>query len=481
MIKLKRLPFFIIICALLMPKTALANYTQAQSLLLQTQSLPLQTQSLPQIQSELALVVCAQTGHIIYSHGDPHARAMPASMTKVMTALLLLESGAAWDDIIMHTSEAVFGIPRNSSHIYMSPGEVLTVSQALYAIMLPSANDVSNAIAEFISGDLESFNQLMNNRARELGAYNTNFTNAHGLPHADHFTTPYDMHLIMREALTHEKFVEVINTARFIIPPTAHQPQPRIIDNTNLMVRPTSPQFTLSIVGGKTGWTTPSGHTLVSYARQSETSVITVVMLAQRREDIFNDTRELINYAFDQFVPHTFFNASEFEQTIKTAQRSNHGVIVTGYADVFAQDNITLYIPKTLNPQNIQLTTILPERVLSPTPENFVVGSVSATLNGQVLAYAPLALTYATTPLDLNSLTGNAPRPFPAMIYDMSDYFILPGWLSNPTPATYAVLAAISITLIALIIKLFSLIGNKKRRRIYKSKKPQISKSYRYR
>ena len=240
----------------------------------------------PPLEAGLAIVVCAVTGHVLHAHGDPHQRAYPASMTKIMTALLLLESGADMDDQIFHSHAAIFGFNRDSSHIYMSPGETLTVWQALHAIMVPSANDVSNAIAEFVAGDMLTFAAMMTARAHELGATNTNFVNAHGLNHPDHFTTTYDMALIMREIIKHDYLLQVINTPRFIIPPTQVQRQPRILDNTNWMVRPTMPQFNLDIVGGKTGWTTPSGNTLVSYGRRGDIGLVSVVMQAPRREAI---------------------------------------------------------------------------------------------------------------------------------------------------------------------------------------------------
>ena len=253
------------------------------------------------IESDFHILVDVATGHIISGRGI-HERAYPASITKLMTALLLLESGADFDERIHHSQLAVFSIPRNTSNIAMDFDETLSVSQALHAIMLRSCNIVSNAIAEFVGGTMENFSIMMTARAHELGAINTNFTNAHGLNNPDHFTTAYDMHLIMREAITHPKLLEVIATVRYDIPPTEKQPEYRILFTTNRMITPTNAQFCPYIIGGKTGWTTPSGHTFVAYGRRGDIGLVSVVLGGHGvRDIIFTDTRKLMDYGFDNF------------------------------------------------------------------------------------------------------------------------------------------------------------------------------------
>ncbi|MDR2167162.1 MAG: hypothetical protein LBE35_04840 [Clostridiales bacterium] len=443
----------------------------------------------PALGAGLALVACAMSGHIIHAHGDPHQRAYPASMTKVMTALLLLESGAAMDDIIFHSHDAIFGFNRNSTHIYMSPGEGLTVSQALYAIMVRSANDVSNGIAEFVAGDLESFAEMMTTRAHELGAVNTNFTNAHGLNHPGHYTTPFDMYLIMREAIKHEKFLEVASTPRFVIPPTQFQHEPRIIDNTNLMVRPTSPHFTLDIMGGKTGWTTPSGHTLVSYGRRDDIGLISVIMAATARDMIFNDTRNLMNYAFEQFEEHEFFAAEDFSANIDLVQRGREGVIVIDSLPVVAERDIALNLPVGLDFAALNLEIVLPDRISAPSPANFNVGRVALTYNEQILDTIGLRTAAAGLPLsaaDLEALIPEPP-PQPAGLFDnLHEYFYLPSWLYSPGPFTYSLAAILALIILFVTVKFLKFAKNKKRRgriKTYSSKafKAHIAKNYKYR
>jgi len=441
------------------------------------------------IEAGLALVVCAKTGHIIYAHGDPHQLAFPASMTKVMTALLLLESGAQMDDIIFHSHEAIFGFNRQSSHLYMSVGETLTVSQALHAIMLPSANDVSNAIAEFVAGDLETFAAMMTARAHQLGAVNTNFVNAHGLPHSDQVTTPYDMHLIMREAIRHEKFLEVAGTPRFIIPPTELQPDIRIINNTNLMVRPTYPQFMHDIVGGKTGWTTPSGHTLVSYGSRGGIGLISVVMVADRREAIFNDTRTLMNHGFEQFEEHVIFETEYFERTIDLTQRGENGVKVIGTLPLTASRDIILQLPNFIDLDEIQKVITLPSRIAAPAAPNFPVGRITVTYGERVLDTIPIATLEGGTRLsedDFTALSAELPPQNQGMLESrgLHENFTFPSWLTDRTTLTYIIFAVLGLILIIGIAKLLKF-GKKRHRYLKphsnKNFKSHIAKNYKYR
>ncbi|MCL2621027.1 MAG: D-alanyl-D-alanine carboxypeptidase [Defluviitaleaceae bacterium] len=442
--------------------------------------------SLP-LEADLALMVDVATGQILYHRGDPHARALPASTTKVMTALLLLESGAEMDELVFHSPEAVYAIPRNSSHIAMNAGEVLTVSQALYAIMLPSANDVSNAVAEFVAGDMESFAQMMTQRAYELGAVNTNFVNAHGLPHDDHYTTLYDMYLIMAEAITHPEFLSVISSPRYRIPPTEHQPQPRFIDNTNLMIRPNYPQFSMDVVGGKTGWTTPSGHTFVSYGRREDVGLITVVMAAERRDIIFNDTQTMLNHGFNQFTQHQFFTASDFSVGVDLVQRSREGVIVIDYMPIVAQRDAGIYLPQTVDPEDVQIVLTLPNRITAPVYAGFQVGRVSITYNGRILDEVPLVTSQAgigLPPEALESLA-TATNPLQDIATTIADYYqdnFIPTWLTLENLIVGLASAVLAIVALILMIK-FLRFGKSRRRRGYygKSLKANLSKSYKYR
>lgn len=369
------------------------------------------------LESEFSILIDANTGHVLHEV-NMHGRAYPASITKVMTALLLLESGHDMATPIVHSHQAIATVmPWHSGLAYVD--EYLTVEEALYAIMLDSANDTSNAIAEFLGTNMENFARMMTIRAHQLGATNTNFTNSHGLWEEDHFTTAYDITLIMREALRHEKFREVIATQRFAMPPIEDEQEYNPIYNTNRALFPTSQHFNPDIVGGKTGFTNNSRHTLVSYGERGDMELITVILSAEHRDGIYNDTKALMDFGFGQFTRHTAFSAHDFTRTVDLVQRSAEGVLIIGNIDVYAENDVVLSLPNDFNVQNITTEVFLPNRVAAPVARDFVVGRVSLMYEGDVLAEIPLLAAQNGPQLNVQELSAL----FPCMATGFIDYF----------------------------------------------------------
>ncbi len=251
-----------------------------------------------QIISESAVLMDAKTGQVLYEK-NMHEKLYPASITKILTILLAIEKGNLSDTVTM-SREAVFSVPRWTSHIALDEGEQITVEQALMAAILPSANDACNGIAEHIGGSISSFTQLMNQRAREAGALNSSFVNPHGLPDDMQLTTAYDMAMITRAALQNNRFKELIGTVRYTIPPTNKQPECRDLWSEHRMLT-TNRFYYQGVIGGKTGYTRESQNTLVTAARRGDRELIAVVM---RSEDfgVYKDTITLFDYGFNQFV-----------------------------------------------------------------------------------------------------------------------------------------------------------------------------------
>ena len=246
-------------------------------------------------QSASALVMDWDTGEVIFNEYG-FTRRYPASITKVMTALIVLENVTNLNQPVVFSAEAV-DLPNYAARIGIVEGESMTVREALFGIMLPSGNEVARALAEHVSGSVPDFVAKMNQRAFELGAYDTRFVNPCGLPGFGQFVTAYDVSLIFREATTHPLFMQIINTQAFSITPTEYHEYPRLIRNTHRMIRPEQPEFNPYIIGGKTGSTNAAGHTLVSYARRDDRSVIVTVLYAPRHAT-FTDTAALLDYVF---------------------------------------------------------------------------------------------------------------------------------------------------------------------------------------
>jgi serine-type D-Ala-D-Ala carboxypeptidase (penicillin-binding protein 5/6) len=224
----------------------------------------------PNLTAEAAVLMDAKTGQVLFEK-NMNEQKYPASITKIMTGMLALEKGNL-ADIITMSNEAVFSIGRNTSHIALNVGEELTLEHALYAISMESGNDAANGIAEYISGNLESFAELMNKKAIESGAMNTNFVNAHGLPDPNQYTTAYDMAKIMKEAIKTPGFQEIFSKLRYEMPPTNKQPETRYFHSRNSLLNGKY-QYE-GIIAIKSGWTTQASHTLVTAARRGNRELI---------------------------------------------------------------------------------------------------------------------------------------------------------------------------------------------------------------
>jgi len=239
----------------------------------------------------------AETGEVLYET-EGYTRRYPASVTKVMTALLVLEYVEYLNEMVIFSANAV-DIPDYASRMWMEEGDKVTVLEALYGIMLPSGNEVARALAEHVYGTVPDFVARMNQRAVELGAFNTNFVNPCGLPGDGQFVTAYDIALIMQAAIQHPVFVDIIATPYYSIPPNTDGEGGRELRNSNRMVRPSQDEFNRFVIGGKTGFTNAAQHTLVTYARRGEFSFIISVLYAPHWSNSFADTTALIDLAYE--------------------------------------------------------------------------------------------------------------------------------------------------------------------------------------
>jgi D-alanyl-D-alanine carboxypeptidase (penicillin-binding protein 5/6) len=203
------------------------------------------------LRSEAAVLMDADSGQILFAK-EMQRIMYPASITKVVTAMLALQL-AKPQDVITMSQEAVFSLGPDTAHIALDTGEQITMEQALYAMAIASANDAANGIAEQISGTVAAFAELMNQTAREAGAQNTHFTNPHGLPDDDHVTTAVDMAKIAAAALKVPGFVDIFGSHYYEIPPTNKQPETRYLRSRNQLIN--GEKNCEGILFSKTGWT----------------------------------------------------------------------------------------------------------------------------------------------------------------------------------------------------------------------------------
>lgn len=252
----------------------------------------------PDLYSETAVLMDADTGAILYNKGMDEKR-YPASITKIMTALLALEH-TSLDDSVTFSEECLADQTSDSGNIGMQVGEVLTMRQCLLALMIQSANDVATQIAVHVSGSVAAFADLMNQKAQELGCSNTHFVNASGMPDENHYTTAHDMALIFQEAIKNQDFLEIIGTQSFTIDPTNKNTESRIYSTHHALVAQSAPEYYDGCFGGKTGVTSASRNTLVSGATRDGMTLIAVAMRADPGQ-VCQDHINLFNYGFENF------------------------------------------------------------------------------------------------------------------------------------------------------------------------------------
>ena len=243
-------------------------------------------------------VMEADTGYVLYEDAQ-HTLRYPASITKIMTALLVLEHVEDLSEPVTFSRVAV-DLPWYAGHVGMYAGDTLSVIDALYALMLVSGNEVALALAEHVSGSIEEFVYEMNRRAYSIGAVNTQFINPCGLPGPGQHTTSYDMALIMRQAVQNPIFTQIIATPRAYLPPTESRDNYRPMRNTNRLIQYDDLNFNEWVIGGKTGFTNDAQHTLVTYSEINGHPVIISVLYVPQRGGIFSDTNLLLEYVLSK-------------------------------------------------------------------------------------------------------------------------------------------------------------------------------------
>ncbi len=252
----------------------------------------------PTVSARSAILMELETGTILYAK-NIHNQEYPASITKILTTLIATEQ-CAMDEMVTFSRDAIFDIDRGSNHIALDVGESISVEECLNAILIRSANEVSLGIAEHIcGGPWEDFADIMNERAKELGALNSNFVNPNGLPNEEHVTTAYDMAMIGRAFFSNEILCNITTTRKLHIPPSDTQPDDIIEYNQMSLIDGGKYEYEY-LVGCKTGYTNDARSTLVSCAEKDGLKLICVV-LRDEAPCQYEDTLALFDYGFANF------------------------------------------------------------------------------------------------------------------------------------------------------------------------------------
>lgn len=266
----------------------------------------------PTIMGEAAILMDARTGQILYQK-NANQKMYPASTTKMLTALIALEQGKL-DDLVTVSKEASV---TDGSAVWLKEGEQLTLEDLLYALMLNSANDAAVAISQHLAGSVEDFNQIMNKKAKEWGAKNSQFNNPHGLPDEQHYTTAYDLAMVARQAIKNKKFTEISGTKTKTITREDPEDFKYLINHNRLLWNYDG------TVGIKTGYTSVAQQCIVA-AAQRDGRVLIAVVLKTQGQNIWRDTTTLLDYGFNNYRLHKLLDKGVVvgETTVKHSKET---------------------------------------------------------------------------------------------------------------------------------------------------------------
>lgn len=236
----------------------------------------------PTIYSEAAVLIEKNSGTILYEK-NANQKLYPASTTKILTAIIGLEK-CNLNETAVASKEAVYTVPSGYAIANIQIGESFTIEELLNVMLVHSANEAANVIAEHISGSMEEFANLMNEKARQIGCKNSNFVNSNGIQNENHYSTAYDMALIAKYCMKNDKFREMIALERCELPATEIYSEKRTFKNNNSLIDKNDKYYYKYCIGGKTGYTKEAKNCLVAMSKKDNMELISVVLKGENTE-----------------------------------------------------------------------------------------------------------------------------------------------------------------------------------------------------
>ena len=319
-----------------------------------------------------AIMIEASTGEILFQKNKDEKLA-PASMTKMMSMLLIMEEiengNLKWNEMIT-TSEKASSM--GGSQIFLKVGEKMTVEDLLKGVAIASGNDAVVALAERVSGSEEQFVKRMNTRAQDLGLKNTNFINATGLTADNHYSSAYDMSLIAKELVKHEKILEFTSTYEDYL--RKNTKSPFWLVNTNRLVR-----FKEGVDGLKTGFTDEAGYCLTATMKKDNMRLITVVMKEENTSKRSADTTKMLDYGFNIYMVQTILD----EKT--TIEKKKVELGKTLITEIVPKENITILNKKSDDQKNITYKTNI-NKIIAPVKKGDKVGTIDIIEDNNIIS-----------------------------------------------------------------------------------------------
>ena len=330
------------------------------------------------INSEAVILIENTTGKTLYEKNSEQ-KMYPASTTKILTAIIVIENSNL-DDIVTVSQTAISNIPSGYSSAYLNAGEEISVDNLLKVLLIHSANDAANVLAEHVSGSIDQFVNLMNEKAQELGCANTHFVTTNGIHDDNHYTTARDLSIIARYCMKNPIFREYVSTPRCTIPAT-NKSQERTYKNTNDLINISSAYYYPGCIGVKTGYTSEAKNCLISACNKNGLQLIAVVLgsgSVNGKSARYLDSKTLYDYGYSNYSMKTISQKSSVLETITVP----HATKETKDLDLILEDNVVALV------RNNSSTNISPEisvsgNISAPISANSVIGTATYTIDGQ--------------------------------------------------------------------------------------------------
>ena len=325
------------------------------------------------IYSDAVILIENQTGKTLYEKNSEQ-KMYPASTTKILTAILSIEKGNLNDKVTV-SKTAIAQMKPGYTSAYLSEGEIISVEDLLKVLLINSANDASNVLAEYISGSIDSFVTLMNEKSKELGCTNTHFVTTNGLHDDNHYTTAKDLAIIARYCMQNETFRKIVSMKKCVIPAT-NKSEERIYKNTNDLINPTSGYYYPSCIGIKTGFTSEAKNCLISACSKNGLQVIAVVLGASITENHksarYVDSKNLYDYTYSNYSIQNIAKASSVIETIEVKNATDE----TKSLDLKLEKDLNVLV-NNKDKENIKTEIVLKDNISAPIATNSVVGSIT--------------------------------------------------------------------------------------------------------
>lgn len=342
------------------------------------------------VQAKAAVLVDMDTDYVMYEL-NAHDRMYPASTTKIMTGLLVVEAvqngSLSMDQIITAGGTAWQGLDYTSSNQNIQPGEQMSVEDLLYCLLVPSANEAANILAVAVAGSIENFVGMMNAKAAELGCTGTNFVNPHGMPDDNHYTTAYDLYLIAKAAMQYEQFRTIVGTAEYYVDATNMSDRRHFFNSNALLSNMRySGYYYQYATGIKTGSTDAAGYCLVSSAEKDGQHLICVMLGCENPTDAagniqrlqFSQSSDLFEWGFSNFSVHPVLETTEPVAEVPVTLSTE-----SDYVAVQAEGTLEAQLPNDITSEDFEWQIDLPESVEAPVRAGQVLGTLTVTLDGE--------------------------------------------------------------------------------------------------